>query len=164
MVYIINHLKIFSIQPLLLRLLGIWPGPDSTFRRKQICVALINITCIIFILYCECRSTINSSDIQSLIANTFTFVIRSLATVKVLIMIWKREDLQRLIRNLIDMIESDTDLTSKDINRQMSNLEFRCMVGILSAYEITLLIVLIAPILKWLISGQNVWELPILVQ
>jgi hypothetical protein len=166
MAFIINHVRdrIFSIQSKILRLFGIWPGQGNVFRRIQPCMAFINIAYIIFVLFCEFRFAITSKDLQTLIANNFVLGTRLLATVKISIMLWKRKDLQKLTKTLVDLIASGVDPISKEINRRMSRLEFRCVAGLLFMFEATLLAILASPILKWLIGGQNIWELPFLIK
>jgi hypothetical protein len=166
MAFIINHVKIFSIQSYCLRLFGVCLSSEYTFRPLQYCMAIINLACLVFVISCEFRFTITSSDIYSLMANSFILSTRALATVKVAIMIWKRKDLQKLSNNLIDLIASDsgTDPMPKLINRRMAKLDYRCMVGNLSALEITLVAVVATPFIKWLISGENLWELPFLIR
>jgi hypothetical protein len=145
MAFIINHVKVFSIQSNCLRLFGIGMSSDYTFRPYQLCLAIINIAYIIIVISCEFRFTITSSDLQSLIANSYVLLTRVLVTVKIAIMIWKRKDLQKLTQTLLDMIGSDTDATSKLINRRMAKLEHKCMAGMLFAIQVTLLLVLATP-------------------
>jgi hypothetical protein len=160
-----NILKTFKVQPHCLRLFGIWPGADNTFQLKQICVAVVNVLCIICVMSCEYRFTFTySGDLRLLIENLFVVNTRMLALIKILIMIWKRKELQALVKMIVDLVENDKDPCSKRINQKTTKLEFYCISGMHAVFGIALISTVSTPILKWLISGQNMWEVPFMVR
>jgi hypothetical protein len=183
MAFKIRPFSLFKLQSVCLRALGIWPGPENqTLRRKHLALSIWHCVFTTIILALQLNFTFNSFDNMSAMIESLVLSLTGiLVVIKMLVYLWKRDEFKELLETFDNLVNdgelavpsstlmesfSSTDRRSsyRFINRSMQSTEITYIGGFLSLAVITALFYITVPIIKYLISGENLWQLPFMMK